>query len=165
MKVQPQLIEMVKLAVTRREVNMANNYKDIINLPHHTSTKRPRMTIYNRAAQFSPFAALTGYEEAVKETARITSEQIELDEYEIQIINDKLNIALEKKDLNLPINITFFKPDVKKKGGEYLTVSGVIKRINEQKHTVVLADKSEIPICFIYSLDGDVFNIINEYEG
>ena len=142
---------------------MEKDYRDIINLPHHTSCKRPRMSVYNRAAQFSPFAALTGYEEAVKETARLTSEQKELDEYEIQIINNKINIALEKKYLNIPVSITFFKPDLKKKGGEYRTVSGVIKRINEEKHSVVLEDKTEIMICSIYNIDGEIFKIYNEY--
>lgn len=142
---------------------MSNDYKDIINLPHYTSSKRPRMSIYNRAAQFSPFAALTGYDEAVKETARLTTEQIDLDEYEIQIINDRINIALEKKELNLPVSITFFSLDVKKKGGEYRTVSGVIKRIDEEKRSVVLADKSEILICYIYKIDGEIFEIYNEY--
>ena len=142
---------------------MEKDYRDIISLPHHTSSKRPRMSIYNRAAQFSPFAALTGYDEAVKETARLTTEQIELDEYEIKIINDRINIALEKKYLNIPVIITFFKPDLKKKGGEYRTVSGVIKRINEEKRSVVLEDKTEIMICSIYNIDGEIFKIYNEY--
>ena len=74
---------------------MADDYKDIINLPHHTSKTRQRMSVYNRAAQFSPFAALTGYEEAVKETARFTDEKSELDEYQIAIINDKINFSLQ----------------------------------------------------------------------
>lgn len=136
---------------------MADKYKDIINLPHHTSKTRSRMTVYNRAAQFSPFAALTGYDEAVKETARLTKERVELDEYQIAIINDKLNMALEKKHLNSVLSITFFKPDDKKKGGEYLTVLGVIKRIDEVNHSVILRDKSVIPINFIYSIDGEIF--------
>ncbi len=139
---------------------MADNYKDIIHLPHYTSKTRPRMSVYNRAAQFSPFAALTGYEDAVKETARLTDEKIELDEYHIAILNDKLNIALEKRNLSIPVSIIFFKPDSRKKGGEYLTVSGIIKRIDEVKHNLILADSTTIPINLIYDIDGDLFETI-----
>ncbi|MBQ8001203.1 MAG: YolD-like family protein [Ruminococcus sp.] len=139
---------------------MADNYKDIIHLPHYTSKTRPRMSVYNRAAQFSPFAALTGYDEAVKETARFTDDKAELDEYQIEVINNKLNIALEKKDQNPVLSITFFKPDSRKKGGEYITVSGIIKRIDETSHTVVLTDGSEIPIRLIYDINGEIFEAI-----
>ncbi len=139
---------------------MTDNYKDIINLPHPTSKTRPRMSVYNRAAQFSPFAALTGYDEAVRETARYTEEKTELDEYQIAIINDKLNIALEKKEEKPVLCITFFKPDSKKRGGEYITVSGVIKRIDEVSHSVVLSDGTVIPIKHIYDIDGEIFESI-----
>ena len=132
---------------------MADNYKDIINLPHHTSKTRPRMSVYNRAAQFSPFAALTGYDEAVKETARFTHEKVELDEYHIAMINDKINTALENKEQNLLLNITFFRPDRRKKGGEYLTVTGVVRRIDKVQHTLVLKDGTSIPINHIYDIE------------
>lgn len=136
---------------------MKNNYKDIINLPHHTSKTRPRMSLHNRAAQFSPFAALTGYEEAVEETARYTGEKAELSEYQIAIINHKLNIALEKKNSNPVLSITFFKPDLRKQGGEYVTVSGIIKKIDEITHTVILKNGFQIPVNLIYDIDGEVF--------
>lgn len=136
---------------------MKNNYKDILNLPHPTSKTRPRMTIYNRAAQFSPFAALTGYEEAVKETARYTSSKAELSEYQIEIINHKLNIALEQKSLNPVLDITFFKPDTRKQGGEYITVSGVIRKIDEITHDVILKDGFRIPVNLIYDINGEIF--------
>lgn len=139
---------------------MSNKYKDIINLPHHTSKTRPRMSIYNRAAQFSPFAALTGYDEAVKETARLTKDRIELDEYQILVINDKLNFAIEQKTLNPILSITYFKPDEKKKGGEYLTVIGAIKRIDEVNHTVILQDKTIIPINSIFDIEGEIFEFL-----
>ncbi len=139
---------------------MADNYKDIIHLPHPTSTTRPRMSVYNRAAQFSPFAALTGYEDAVKETARFTNDKAELDEYQIAIINHKLNIALEKKSSNPVLNITFFKPDNRKRGGEYITVTGVIKRIDEVSHSVVFTDGTTILINLIYDIDGELFETI-----
>ncbi|MBQ4568476.1 MAG: hypothetical protein IJA62_00215 [Ruminococcus sp.] len=136
---------------------MADDYKDIINLPHHTSKTRQRMSVYNRAAQFSPFAALTGYEEAVKETARFTDEKSELDEYQIAIINDKINIALEKKALNPILSITFFRPDSRKKGGEYVTVAGVIRKIDQVSHSLVLTDNTHIPIKFIYDIDSEIY--------
>ncbi len=136
---------------------MANEYKDIIYLPHHTSKKRPRMSVYNRAAQFSPFAALTGYEEAVKETARFTDEKSELDEYQIAIINDKINIALEKKGLNPILSITYFSPDSRKKGGEYVTVSGTVKKVDEISRSLVLSDGTAIPVKLIYDIDGEIY--------
>lgn len=139
---------------------MANKYGDIINLPHHTSKTRPRMSVYNRAAQFSPFAALTGYDEAVKETARLTKDRIELDEYQILVINDKLNFAIEQKTLNPILSITYFKPDEKKKGGEYITVIGAIKRIDEVNHTVILQDKTIIPINSIFDIEGEIFEFL-----
>lgn len=118
------------------------------------------MSIYNRAAQFSPFAALTGYDEAVKETARLTKDRIELDEYQILVINDKLNFAIEQKTLNPILSITYFKPDEKKKGGEYLTVIGAIKRIDEVNHTVILQDKTIIPINSIFDIEGEIFEFL-----
>ncbi len=136
---------------------MSDKYKDIINLPHHTSSVRPRMSRINRAAQFSPFAALTGYEEAVQETARFTHEMVELDEYQIEMLNHKINVALENKEQNPLLSITFFKPDTRKRGGEYLTVSGVIRKVNPLSRTLVLMDGTEIPINFIYDISGEIF--------
>lgn len=147
-----------KSADTKREVYMKDNYKDIINLPHHTSKTRHRMSVYNRAAQFSPFAALTGYEEAVEETARYTGEKAELSEYQIAVINNKINVALEKKDLNPLLNITFFKPDTRKQGGEYIVISGVIKKVDEITHAVVLKNGFKIPVNLIYDIDGELFD-------
>ena len=136
---------------------MTEDYKDIINLAHPASSKRPRMSQYNRAAQFSPFAALTGYEDAVKETARFTHQKAELDEYHIELINHKLNAALEKKEESPVLSITFFKPDIRKQGGEYLTVIGVIKRIDEVNHTVILKDGTEVSVNLIYDINGEIF--------
>lgn len=137
---------------------MKNNYNDIINLPHPTSKTRPRMSNLNRGAQFSPFAALTGYEEAVKETARHTNEKAQLSEYQIALINDKLNIALEKKSSNPIVSITYFRPDKRKQGGEYITLSGVIKKIDEISRTLILMDRSAIPIDMLYDIQGEIFD-------
>lgn len=148
---------MVRLADTRHNLAMKNNYKDIINLPHPTSKTRCRMTVYNRAAQFSPFAALTSYEEAVKETARHTNEKAELSEYQIAILNDKLSFALNNKNSSPLLTITYFKPDIIKQGGEYQTITGVIRKIDEVNHSLLLEDGMEIPLNLIYDIKGDVF--------
>lgn len=133
-------------------------YADIINLPHHELTTRQRMPRINRAASFAPFAALTGYDDAVRETARLTSERIELDEGTKEILNNKLRIALDKAGEQPEISITYFLPDTWKSGGAYVTVKAVIKRIDEYERLVILTDKSTIPINDIYEIEGDIYN-------
>ncbi|MGN0686785.1 MAG: hypothetical protein ACI4KA_01610 [Oscillospiraceae bacterium] len=112
----------------------------------------------NRAASFAPFAALTGYDDAVRETARLTSERIELDEGTKEVLNDKLRIALDKADEQPEISITYFLPDTRKSGGAYVTVKAVIKRIDEYERLVIFTDKSTIPIDDIYEIEGDIYN-------
>lgn len=119
-----------------------NNYDDIINLPYRKSTKRPRMEIINRAAQFAPFSALTGYETAVKETARQTDKKIELDEYMKEEINLKLQSLLISEENQA--EITYFVPDKRKSGGKYETKIGTVEKIKEFERTVVFSDKTEI---------------------
>ncbi len=133
-------------------------YSDIINLPHHELTTRQRMPKANRAASFSPFAALTGYDEAVKETARLTSERIEIDDGTKEVLNEKLRIAVEMADSEPEVAITYFVPDSKKSGGAYVTAKGVIKRIDEYERLVIFTDKSTIPIDDIYAIEGDIYN-------
>lgn len=119
-------------------------YADIIDLPHQKSVKRPHMPVEDRAAQFSPFAALTGYEDAVKETARLTDERIELDEYSKEELNRKLNEL--KDNLAKQVSITYFEPDERKEGGAYITVSGCVKKFKEQEMLIIMEDGTEIPI-------------------
>ena len=133
-------------------------YADIINLPQHELTTRQRMPRINRAASFAPFAALTGYDDAVRETARLTSERIELDEWTKEILNNKLRIALDKAGEQPEISITYFLPDKKKSGGAYVTVKAVIRRIDEYERLVIFTDKSSIPIDDIYEIEGDIYN-------
>lgn len=132
-------------------------YADIINLPHHELTTRQRMPLINRAASFAPFAALTGYDEAVKETARLTDERIELEEGTKIILNDKLQLALEKADLEPVITVTYFLPDKRKKGGAYLDYTGTIKRIDEYERKVIFTDKTVVPIDDIYEIEGEIY--------
>ena len=133
-------------------------YADIVHLPHHEPTTRKRMPLINRAASFAPFTALTGYDESVKEAARLTNERIELDEGTIEVLNDKLNYAVEKADEQPVVSITYFLPDKRKTGGEYVTVMGVIKRIDEYERRVIFTDNSFIPIDDIYEIEGDIYN-------
>ena len=123
-----------------------NNYDDIINLPHHVSVKHPRLSKEQRAAQFAPFAALTGYGDAIKETARINEDRIELDEEEKKKIDNKI-LELKNKINDKPkVTITFFVPDTKKSGGEYVTIIGNLKRIDEYNKLLILEDKKKISI-------------------
>lgn len=121
-------------------------YEDIINLPHHVSKKHPKLSMEQRAAQFAPFAALTGYGDAVKETARLTEKRIELNNEEKEIINSKLQEIQNKIQNNPKATITYFIPDLKKSGGEYVTVVGNVKKIDKDKQCLILNEKREIPI-------------------
>ena len=96
-----------------------HKYDDIINLSHHVSSRHPQMPMMNRAAQFSPFAALTGYDDAVRETARLTDEKIELDEYEKEELDRKIQWLGSHLDEHIPVSITYFQPDDRKAGGTY----------------------------------------------
>lgn len=121
-------------------------YDDIINLPHHVSKNYPQMSMYSRAAQFAPFAALTGYEGQIKETARLTNDRIDLDEELKSILDSKLQEIQDKLNTKQTVEFTYFVPDLKKDGGKYVTVSGIIKKIDEYKQVIVLENKQEIPI-------------------
>ena len=97
------------------------NYEDIINLPHHISSKRPQMSMLDRAAQFSPFAALTGYDDAIHETGRLTDEKIDLSEEEKEALDRKQQILMERLCDHPALTVTYFVPDPKKSGGAYVT--------------------------------------------
>ena len=132
-------------------------YEDIINLPHHISKKHPQMTMESRAAQFAPFAALVGYEDAVEETARLTTKRIELNEEEKNILDMKLQMLKEQMHVQIypEISIMYFVPDLKNEGGKYIKISGTIKKIDEYKQLLILDDKTQIPISEIISIVGD----------
>lgn len=136
---------------------MNGTYDDIIHLPHHVSATRPQMTASDRAAQFSPFAALTGYDAAIKETARLTDERVKLDEYMKDVLSDRLQILADRIKEHPEIVITYFQPDAKKKGGAYVTAVGTVKKIDEYERIVVMTDGTLIPIDEIISIDGQIF--------
>ena len=137
-----------------------DNYEDIINLPHHTSKKYPRMSLEARSAQFAPFAALTGYDEVLIETARLTNERIETDETIKVIIDSKLQIIKEHIMEKPLITFMYFVPDLKKDGGKYVTVTGNVKKIDEYRNVLILENNTEIPISEIIDING---NIVKNY--
>ncbi len=111
-----------------------NRYKDMYDLPHPVSKKHPHMSIKNRAGQFSPFAALTGYGEAITETARFTDHQKNLTEDEMQLVDQTLRTALEK---HAPLRIRYFLPDNKKEGGSYQEIHGIIYKWDALVHKII----------------------------
>ena len=145
----------------RKEEDDPQRYDDIINLPRHVSLSRPQMAVSDRAAQFSPVAALTGYESAVKETARLTDRRIELNEDEKETLDQKLLIIKECLKGQLKerpsVSVTYFVPDEKKEGGHYATVTGSIKQLSEYKNLLVLWDGTGIPLSDIADIDGEIF--------
>ncbi len=138
--------------------NNEQKYADIFNMPHHVSAKHPQMSRHDRAAQFAPFAALTGYDAAIKETARLTDKRIELDDSTKTILNDKIQMTLDFADTDPEITVTHFVEDKRKSGGAYVAFTGVVKCIDEYERTVVFTDKTKIPIDDIYALEGEIFN-------
>lgn len=133
-----------------------DKYKDIINLEHYEPKHHVRMSKYQRAAQFAPFAALTGYDEEVKETARMTDKRIVIDAGLRSILNDKLLIIKNNINDNPEISFTYFVNDAKKSGGKYITISGLVKRIDEVNGYVKLVDNTLVPIKDIIDIKGEI---------
>lgn len=139
-----------------------DDYKDIIDLPHKQSSTRPHMSNYDRAAQFSPFAALTGYDEAVTETARLTDKKIELDEETKSILNAKLQYAIDFNG-DCEITVTYFVPDSRKAGGAYVTYTGTLKKFDEYERKIVFEDKTSILVDDVLDIQGEIFPAVFEY--
>lgn len=128
-------------------------YDDVLNMPHHVSSTRPHMSMHDRAAQFSPFAALTGYDNTVKETARLTDEKLELTADRINELNQKIAFLNEHAEERPEITVEYFIPDEKKSGGKYVTLSGKFRRIDEYNHNMVFVSGEEIPLNDIFEID------------
>lgn len=128
------------------------DYEDIINLPHPEPVGHPRMSMEKRAAQFSPFAALSGYEEAVQETERLTEERITLDESELEVLDNQMNeiMAMEEPP---EVKITYFIPDQRKAGGRYETVAGRISKIDRYKGQIVMENGVVISVKEVVSIE------------
>jgi hypothetical protein len=137
-------------------------YDDIIHLPHHVSATRAHMMVTDRAAQFSPFAALAGYANAISETARLTSERIELDECMKSALSDRMQMIADRMKERPEVAITYFQPDAKKHGGAYVTVIGAAKKIDTVERVVVMSNHGTvIPFDEIIGIDG---RILERYE-
>lgn len=132
-------------------------YDDIIELPHHQSKVRPRMSRTNRAAQFAPFAALTGYEAAILEIGRLTDARIELDENRQVLLDEKLQLLSTHLRDHPEVTITFFEPDKKKDGGAYCLAAGRIRKVDEYSRKILLSDGTVIPIDQIIEVESPLF--------
>ena len=139
---------------------MSVKYEDIINLPHHVSKTRPQMPMSDRAAQFAPFAALTGYDSAIKETGRLTDKRIELDEEALTALSMKLQFLMDAIDEEPEVEITYFKPDERKAGGAYLKITGIVKKLDEYERVLVLISGQKIKLDDIMDVSGDVFSCL-----
>lgn len=135
-----------------------HEYDDIIDLPHHVSATRPRMSMIDRAAQFSPFAALTGYDAAIKETGRLTDERIELSEESRATLDRKQQLLVECLADHPEVSVTYFIPDERKSGGEYVTVTGIVKKVDDYQRLLLLTDGTKIPLDDILDLESELFH-------
>ena len=135
-----------------------NKYDDIINLPHHTSATRQRMSISDRAAQFAPFAALTGYDGVIEETARLTDDEDAQSDESTEILNRKLRLLNDLADEHPYVEITFFVPDERKRGGRYETIYGYLKLVDTIENCIILMDKRRISFDKIRSIDSTASN-------
>lgn len=139
--------------------NDEHRYDDIIGLPHHEPTTRPRMAMENRAAQFSPFAALTGYDDATREEARFVDMKQELSEDMKDMIDAKLAVIEQHIKEQPEISVTYFQPDEKKTGGRYTTVSGNVKKLDGVARVIIMADGTKIPIGDVRLIEVDLFRL------
>ena len=138
---------------------MSGTYDDIIDMKRPLSRRADKMSISDRAAQFSPFAALSGYEEAVEETARLTDVKKTLTEEAVAVINAKLQVVLRHLDKGPRLKICYFIPDARKSGGEYVTIRGTVKRIDEYEGCLIMGDGLVIPLDQIREIEGKIFDI------
>lgn len=134
-----------------------HRYDDIIDLPHHQSDVHPRMLLQDRAAQFAPFAALTGHEAAIQETQRLTDREMQLDEDALETLDEKLELIREHIGEDQEVSFTCFVPDEKKEGGSYVTLSGYVKKMDLYARTIFLSDNTVISLDKIVDIQGELF--------
>ncbi len=133
-------------------------YNDIVNLPHHVSASRQPMSSADRAAQLAPFAALTGYEDAVAEAGRITGTQIELDEQQQVELNRRFNLLMTNITRLPEVEVEYFVPDMLKSGGEYVVYRGVIKKVSISDKRIIFQDDTVIQLNMVVALNGKIFD-------
>ena len=139
-------------------MKLASKYEEIMKHPHHVSKTRPQMPMSDRAAQFAPFAALTGYDSAIKETGRLTGERVELDEEALTDLNMRYQLLMEALDEAPEVTITYFQPDERKAGGKYVSAVGAVKKINDFERRITMRDGTRIPMDDVLSIDGELFS-------
>lgn len=132
-------------------------YDDILNLPHPVSAVHPQMSMSERAAQFSPFAALTGYGAAIREEARLTEEMADLDEDSREALDVRLAILCGRLNERPWVTVTYFEPDTRKHGGACRIASGIVKKVDFYRHSLLMTDGTVIPVEHIIEMDGEVF--------
>ena len=137
---------------------MNRKYNEIMGLPHHVSKTRSQMPMSDRAAQFAPFAALTGYDAAIKETGRLTDERIELDVEALSALDMKYQLLMEALDEAPEVIITYFRPDERKAGGKYVSAVGAVKKIDDFERRITMRDGTRIPTDDVLSIDGELFS-------
>ena len=137
---------------------MNGKYDEIMGLPLHVSKTRPQMPMSDRAAQFAPFAALTGYDAAIKETGRLTDERIELDVEALSALDMKYQLLMEALDEAPEVTITYFQPDERKAGGKYVSAVGTVKKIDDFERRITMRDGTRIPMDDVLSIDGELFS-------
>ena len=133
-------------------------YREIIDLPHYVSKTRPQMPMSDRAAQFAPFAALTGYDSAIKETGRLTGERVELDEEALNDLNMRYQLLVDALDEEPEVEITYFKPDERKSGGEYITATGTVKKVDDFERLITMQNGTKIPMDDVLAVNWDFFS-------
>lgn len=136
---------------------MTGKYDDILRLPHHVSASRKPMAITARAAQFAPFAALSGYDAEVQEAGRLTDRPIEPDEYEKEAMNARLQLLARHFREEWVVSLVFFQPDERKAGGAYVTRTGTVKKLYETERLLTLTDGTVIPLDDLIALEGEEF--------
>ena len=139
---------------------MNRKYNEIMGLPHHVSKTRPQMPMSDRAAQFAPFAALTGYDAAIKETGRLTDERIELDVEALSALDMKYQLLMEAHDESPEVTITYFQPDERKAGGKYVSAVGAVKKIDDFERRITMQDGTKIPMDDVLSIEGELFSVL-----
>ena len=128
--------------------------------PHHVSKTRPQMPMSDRAAQFATFAALTGYDAAIKETRRLTDERIELDVEALSALDMKYQLLMEALDEAPEVTITYFRPDERKAGGKYVSAVGAVKKIDDFERRITMQDGAKIPMDDVLSIEGELFSVL-----
>ena len=141
-------------------MHMKSKYDEIMGRPHHVSKTRPQMPMSDRAAQFAPFAALTGYDAAIKETGRLTVERIELDVEALSALDMKYQLLMEALDEAPEVTITYFQPDERKAGGKYVSAVGAVKKIDDFERRITMQDGAKIPMDDVLSIEGELFSVL-----